>query len=443
MGGSGVGQQDLGSDEAGGGSGDGTAVLARVSQVLAGSLNVDHLTRRLLDLLVPDLIAFAQLTLADRPGSHRVAYTSVATEKLARDSAVAWTTWHLPTGHARSVDAVMTSGRRAVHHSVSADLLHLLISPPGRKHVQSLVPGPALVLPLAAGGAVIGTLTLLPGDERATTEAQIGRWERVADRAALALHSALMYQDRRHALDVLQADLHPPALPSIAGLDVAAFYRAADASGGLGGDFYDVHGGEGDWTVVLGDVSGKGVEAAVLAGHARQSVRTAALVDRRPGAMLDLLNRVMVSSADADGEQFLTVACARFRHRRGGWAVDLASAGHPTPLLLRSDGRMEPVAVSGALVGLLPGVTFDEARINLADGDTLLLFTDGVTESRDAAGEQFGPERVARLLGDMAGAEAEAVVAHLSRSALEWRASAVQDDIALLALRAAAGGVRP
>ena len=401
--------------------------------MLAGSLNVDHLVDRLLGFLVPELAAYAQVTLVDRTDSHSAAYRCVDDDVPV--GGPVRTRWRLRSRGPRSVYSVVVTGRRAYDPALAAEEIDAVVAPEGREQARTLLPCPAVVLPLAAGGSVFGTLTMLAPTGRPFDGGQVAFWEELAERAALALHSARLYEDRRHALTVLQRDLHPPTLPKIDGLEIGAFFRPADAVGGLGGDFYDVVGEPGDWTVLLGDVSGKGVEAAVLAGRVRQIVRTAAFVDRSPGAVLGLLNKVLLSSAGDYDERFVTIVSARLRPAEGGWTADVASAGHPLPIVLRMDGHVEPVASAGALVGQLPDVTYAEERVTLAPGEVLLMFTDGVTESRDVTGELFGPERVAALMSEATDAEPQAVVAHVARTAMEWRGTSRQDDIALLAMR--------
>lgn len=118
------------------------------------------------------------------------------------------------------------------------------------------------------------------------------------------------------------------------------------------GDFYDVHGAAGDWLFALGDVCGKGVEAAALTGRTRQSIRTAAHFDRRPEVVLEALNSVL---HEAESGQFVTVVCARVRPQPDGHAdVDLAVAGHPAPIVLRADGRVEQLEVFGTAAGCAP-----------------------------------------------------------------------------------------
>lgn len=403
-------------------------LLADAGRLLAGSLHPDVLVARLLELLVPDAVALAQVSIVETDRVHHATYRSSASSQPVSVS------WQPPRGDRHGVAGVVASARRAVRSLHDRGDVEGVVAPSARPQVITALPCEAVVLPLSARGTVFGALTLVDDADRQPRVAdRLPLWEELAGRAALAIDTARMFQDRHHALAVLQRDLHPPILPAMDGLDVAAFYRPA--SGPLGGDFYDVHGDDEGWTFVLGDVAGKGVEAAVFAGRARQTVRTAAMVDRAPAAVMDLLNRVLVADADPSQERFLSAVCLRLVRGPAGWAVEAASAGHPSPLVLRADGEVVALSARGLLAGIADVASYETAAVDLADGDVLVLFTDGITESRNAEGEQFGVARVREELASLTGVAAEVVAGHLARTALEWQATAGQDDIALLAIR--------
>jgi hypothetical protein len=196
----------------------------------------------------------------------------------------------------------------------------------------------ASVVPLSARGSTFGALVVIDsagGDEgdgdEGDAEADRALLDELAQRAALAIDAARLYGERSHVARVLQASLRPPELPVVPGALLAARYRAAMDEAEIGGDFYDVHGGGNDWSIVVGDVCGKGVEAAVLTGQARQSVRTAALVDRDPAAVLALLNEALLQR-DTGAGAFVTVVCGRLRPR----ARSFVSTSRTPDILSRS-----------------------------------------------------------------------------------------------------------
>ena len=219
-----------------------------------------------------------------------------------------------------------------------------------------------LGLGLTARGSTLGALVIVRGHGRSFDDDEIAFAERVASRAAMALASARMYEERSLIASELQHRLRPATLPDIDGVRLAARYRPAAEHLDIGGDFYDVHGSGDDWLVSLGDVCGKGVEAAVLTDRTRQSIRTAAYFDRRPTTVLAALNTVLY---EAGFDRFVTVVCARIRTVPGGShaEIELAVAGHPAPIVLRANGRVEQVDVSGMAVGLRP-----ESALSGSDG---------------------------------------------------------------------------
>ena len=258
----------------------------------------------------------------------------------------------------------------------------------------------------------------------------------------------------------LQQSLRPASLPQLPGLQLAA-RSVPSGGGGVGGDFYDVHpAGDGRWAFVLGDVSGNGVHAAVVTSMARYTVRTLSAQGWSPGEVLEQLNRALQTPDDL--ERFCTVLYGHVVGPAGspppahhdpeggassGVRLVLTLGGHPPPLLLRRrDRSVQAVGVPGTVLGLLPEVEVHEVTLDLATGDVLLAYTDGVTEARDGD-EQFGEERLARVLagvqpefspGEPAPAAdpvpqlAEKVADAVLRAVREF--SSERDDVALLVL---------
>jgi phosphoserine phosphatase RsbU/P len=397
------------------------ALLARASGVLAGSLNLERTIERFLDLFVPDVARWAQIGLVNGD-DHALTRMAKGAEGLERRR------WAAPSGTLASLGGIVATGRRLELPAAAAPDLRQLVPAEWLDEASGLAEEPALALALRARGTVFGSLVLTGLAPRMPT----AHVEEVAARAARAVDVARLYRDRSRIARVLQDGLRPAGLPSVPGLRMALFQRPADQTAGLGGDFIDVHGGDGDWTITIGDVAGHGVEAAVLMGKARQSIRTAALVDRSPSAILELLNEVLVRD---EPHRFVTVVCGRLRPTGGGWRLDASAAGHPPPLLLRADGRVATLGVRGTVVGAVPDRRYEEETVMMGPGDTCLLYTDGLTEARDADGELFGEDRVASLLGEMVDAQPRAVVDHLAHGALEHSGGRAQDDLALLAIR--------
>ena len=231
----------------------------------------------------------------------------------------------------------------------------------------------------------------------------------------------------------LQQTLIPPTAPVVPGLEVAAAYRPAGGGLEAGGDFYDVFQvGPGDWVVAIGDVCGKGVEAAVVTALVRYTLRAAAVQRPEPSWALTVLNDVLLRH---ETDRFCTVALVRLRQDSagGGWVATVACGGHPLPLLRRADGSVTEAGARGTLIGVLPTSSSVDVEVRLGAGDALLLVTDGVTEARQAS-EFFGDDRVAGVL-QAADGSADAVVDDLLAQVLDYQAGSPRDDIAIVTVR--------
>ncbi|WP_157162839.1 PP2C family protein-serine/threonine phosphatase [Actinoalloteichus spitiensis] len=291
-----------------------------------------------------------------------------------------------------------------------------------------------MLLPLTAGTDVHGVLAL-------TASPGMSRHDRIllrdyAQRVSTALEAARVHAERSRIAESLRSALLPPALPEPPGLSLGSAYRASAEATRIGGDFLDVHeepeGGR--WTFSLGDVCGKGVDAAVLTGQVRQSLRTASLVSAGPAARLELLNRVMLQAGDG---RFATVVTGAVTTIEGGGArIRLANGGHPRPLVLRQNGDVESLETAGMLVGALAEASFLETETHLAPGESLLLYTDGVTEARDESGEMFEEERLQEELARCGGLPARAVADRVQQRVFEFLHGNDHDDIAILVIQA-------
>jgi len=250
-----------------------------------------------------------------------------------------------------------------------------------------------------------------------------------------ARDAALAAESRAEALTrTLQGSFIPPLPPVVPGLDVATAYRPAGDGTQVGGDFFDVFpSGPRDWAIALGDVSGKGVEAAVVNSVARTTVRALTVLGHDLPEVLQGLNEVMRQN---ESDKFCTLVLASLRREGDVWRTTLGVAGHPPPLLLRAGH--EPVFVDdgGPLLGLLPEVDFVEKQLRLTPDDTLLLYTDGVTEARGENG-YFGEQRFLDWARQLDSSEPSALVESLLSEVLGWQGDRARDDIAILAIRPA------
>jgi sigma-B regulation protein RsbU (phosphoserine phosphatase) len=234
----------------------------------------------------------------------------------------------------------------------------------------------------------------------------------------------------RELARTLQQTLIPPSPPTIPMLDVAAAYRPAGEGVEVGGDFYDVFSvGRDDWIVVIGDVCGKGVDAAVVTALVRHTVRALAVAHEQPRRMLADLNEVLLQH---ETDRFCTVALMRLRRDADGWYAVLSVGGHPSPLLLRGAARPQPCGGTGPLIGVIDDAEFVESTQRLLAGDVLVLYTDGVPDGR-RDGEIYGE---ARMLASLAAHRADAATAveGLVADAVDFQHGVPRDDIAVLAV---------
>jgi serine phosphatase RsbU (regulator of sigma subunit) len=286
---------------------------------------------------------------------------------------------------------------------------------------------------LRARGRTFGTLTLAGAQAgRRFAEDDVRLAEELARRAGIAIDNARLYTERTHIAHTLQVNLLPARLPDVAGARLAARYRAAGELNEVGGDFYDVFAGAPDrWVMVVGDVVGKGAEAAAVTALARYTLRAGAADDDRPAKALRRLNAAML--ADDAPARYATAVLAHVAVAGGQVAVRLALAGHPPALVVRRGGAVDSLGAFGLILGAGADPRFEETELVLDRGDVLLLYTDGVTEAGPRS-DQFGEDGLMELLARLAGRTPQAVVDAVEQAALDAQDGQPRDDIALLAI---------
>ena len=239
-------------------------------------------------------------------------------------------------------------------------------------------------------------------------------------------------RERQHVASVLQASLLPPELPEIPGLDVKAAYRSGIED--VGGDFYDLFPlGDDRWGFMIGDVCGRGPEAARFTALARHTLRTALLLGRTPAKSLLALDRA-IHGADTE-DRFCTAVCGVVRTgNSGAVSVRLGVAGHPSPLLRRVGGSVDQIDATGPLLGVVPDARFGDQTIELMHGDVLVLYTDGVVEARGEGG-LFGHDRLVRWLRDSTAGSATSITDELVDAVSSFDEMQIRDDLAILTIR--------
>ncbi len=313
-------------------------------------------------------------------------------------------------------------------------------APPGFGPVGSLV-----VTPLPGHGVPAGALVLSRRSAEAAFRDDEELFARLfAARAGIAMSAAHVYAEQSAITELLMRDLLPPNPREVAGIEFAGRYRAAFDTERVGGDFYDVHPPDeerAETLAVLGDVCGKGLEAAVLTGKIRTTLRALLPMADDHQRLLRLLNNALLT---ADSTRFATLVLASAVRAGADVRLRLTAAGHLPPLVVRVDGTVEEVGTRGTLVGVLPSMRSTTAQVTLSAGDTCLLYTDGITEARGGplGGDMFGEQRLRTALAECGGLPAEAVVERVQMLATQWagaRSHGTVDDIALLAISAPRG----
>jgi PAS domain S-box-containing protein len=387
--------------------------LASATKLLASSLNVEATIEKVAWALVPDFADWCAVHVPDDRGRLRrmaVADLDVAEperfEALAADLLA-----RTPLGESGLDDVTLDE------------------SSPDSVASVAVVP---LVFP---GDEARGAITLVSaGRGRRLSLADLALMEEIGRRAGVAIANARVHEARSYIATTLQRSLLPPRLPDMPGLTIAARFRAAGVSAEVGGDFYDLFPAVNGWMVAIGDVTGKGPVAAAITSLARYTLRTAALYERRPERVLERLNDVLLS--DPEHRQLCTAICAHLARVEDGVHVRLVCAGHPSPYLLRAGEGAAAAGRPGTLLGAFEEVAWEAAELDLEPGDTLVLYTDGVTDTTRAAGERFGQERLAALLNSCTGLPPEEVARRIDAALHAFEEGPQRDDLAVLVLRA-------
>lgn len=406
--------------------------LAEAGDALASSLDYEETLQRVARLVVPDLADWCGVDVVDaagRPQSVAVAHVDPAQVAFAREYRERFP----PDPSSQTgLYAVLRSGRPELYAEIPDALLEQSISDPAQLEVlRKIGMRSVMIVPMAVAGRTIGTITFVSAESgRSFDEDDLAFAGELARRAAVAAENARLYTERTQAAHTLQQSLLPERLPSVPGWELASSYAAGDTTAEVGGDFYDVIALGTGLLAIVGDVTGKGVQAAALTSLARYTLATAARFDASPPAVVGLLNEVLVARTDLS---LVTVACAHLVPTPTGAIMRLTSAGHPCPVLVRPGREAVAVGAPGLLLGMLGDAQWDEVVVELTPGDAVLFYTDGVTDTPSAR-DRFGEER---LLTAVSGETVDpaGVIQRVQRALRAFQVGDVVDDRAMLALQ--------
>ncbi|MGZ4279856.1 MAG: SpoIIE family protein phosphatase, partial [Solirubrobacteraceae bacterium] len=409
--------------------------LARAGAILDASLDYEETLRSVAQIAIPEIADWCAVSVLDDDGLLQevaAAHVDDAQREIGRELSRRYPP---DPATARGTYGVARSGETAYVREVTDDMLVTGIpDPEHRELVRRLGLRSVIIAALKARGRTFGTLSIASAESGRLFEgADVQLAEELAARAGMAIDNARLYTERSRIAHTLQVKLLPERLPDIPRTLMAARYRAAGELNEVGGDFYDVfQRSPNEWVLVVGDVSGKGAEAAAVTALARYTLRAAALEAGPPSGTLRRLNTAMLYD---DTSQFATVVVAYLSPGATGQAMNarLSLAGHPAPALLRRDGSVEMVGRFGTVVGLRTDIAVHDVDVRLEAGELMLLYTDGVTEAGPRSAP-FGEHGLVAVLQGLAGQMPQAVVDAVERAVVAAQPGNPRDDIALLAL---------
>jgi serine phosphatase RsbU (regulator of sigma subunit)/ketosteroid isomerase-like protein len=417
-------------------------ILGEVARATEAAGSLEETLEAICDILVPEIADFCAIDVIEGDRPRRVAVrvapgadAEVERRLLEREPSLPERMINGAGGDSldpRFIERMSDAHLRSLAHDEGPDL----------EFLRGLGVRSAITLALQARGQVTGALTLgvaWSGRRYRRSEAHFA-WI-LSGRVALALDNGGLFADleraereRAEIAETLQHGLLPPPLPHLPGWSLAAMYRPAGAENEVGGDFYDAFRVPGGWMLVIGDVTGRGAEAASITALARYTLRTAAVLTNDPQVALATLNRALL----ARGGTALCSVAALALSEDPAQPVRLAVAGHPPPLLVDGEAVTE-IAGSDPVLGAFADVEWEIAQTSFEPGQQIVLVTDGIIEAAGDRG-RFGEER---LRAELAGANNPALAVQRLEGALNaFTAGALDDDVAILALTRS-GGARP
>jgi serine phosphatase RsbU (regulator of sigma subunit)/PAS domain-containing protein len=330
-------------------------------------------------------------------------------------------------------DQVFDSGQSLILSHIDDEMA--LGTPADGPPLLALLGGASvLAVPITDGVRQLGALTLVrrpPDGQFKIADAAIA--EQIGVLLGLAIAARRTLRQRTEAADALRASLLPSVLKPVPGVEIASAHLAPTRGREVGGDFYDVYPTPGGWGVAIGDVCGKGEDAAAATAAARHAIRVLAHSTAGPADVLRGANEIML--AEEFGGRFVTASVAHLSWRDTTLRVVLATAGHPGPVIIRPDGRTERVPGGGVPLGIFPDPEPATVELELAERDVLFCYTDGLTDARSPQATYL-EDSLSDCLAQLAGRQAADIVADMRRAVLDFSDGVLHDDLTMLALRA-------
>jgi PAS domain S-box-containing protein len=411
--------------------------MAKVSSVLASSMDYEETLQRVARLAVPQLADWCAVDLLDERGEIRhVAVHHADPTQLALAEQLHGA-YGLRLDEPGGVAEVIRTGQARIFTEIQAEDLAAYAHDARHLELLSAIrPRAALIVPMAGALKTIGAITLVSAESlRRLSHGDLALAVRLGSQAGTAVENARLYTERTQIAQILQEALLPESLPEIPGVQAKALYSAAGELNEVGGDFYDVFAyGPDRWMLVIGDVCGKGPRAAGVTALTRHTLRAAAMSGNSPAQMLEMLHQAL--RRQPAGADLCTVCLVAMTQAPAGMHLNVALAGHHPPLRINRDGEVTPLGTHGTLLGVIDPIEITETEAKLGPQETLLLFTDGVPEAGRAAG-QLGESGLRELCAHAPHLTLEQLLERIKAAALEHAAGRPRDDIALLAVRLA------
>jgi PAS domain S-box-containing protein len=403
--------------------------LARTSQVLASSLDYQDTLRTVAGLAVPQIADWCAVDLFDDDGAREpvaVAHTDPAKLEMA-ERLRAFEPHELDPE--QGLGRVRGTGESLLYTEIPDELLvEAAVDAEHLRLLRAVGMRAVLIVPMTARSRTIGALTMVSAESgRTFDQGDLEFAGQIAERAALAVENARLYTERSDVARTLQRSLLPEALPQIPGWEIAALYRPAGHGNEVGGDFYDFWEVGEDWLMMIGDVTGKGVPAAAVTSLVRHTAWAASDFDPRPGG---ILARVDAGLKRGPSLSVCTALCMRISREQGM----LAAGGHPLPLRVSEQG-IDQIGRHGTLLGAFSRLEWPETPFVMRPGETLVVITDGVTDTVGEGGERFGTRRLREILADVPGEEPMEIRQRLVAALEDFQVGSQTDDTALVVMR--------
>lgn len=406
-------------------------LLARAGAALSSSLHYESTLQEVADLAVPTLADWCGVSMPDRHGAiKQVAVAHSDPEKVAFARSYS-ERYPQRTSDEGGAAQVLRDGSSQLIADIPDELLDLAVEDPEQRELlrgvgmRSVITAPIT----AASGSPIGVISFVNAESgRVFTETDLELCEELGRRAGIAVENARLYTERSLIAHTLQRALLPPALPEIPGFSLSALYRPAGEENWVGGDFYDAFAVRDGWVAVVGDVAGRGAQAAALTAFARHVFRTAAQLHDDPLDAIGYLNQQLY---DRPGSALCTVCAVHLRARGVNAEATISCAGHPLPYAVRQAGAAEPVGRWGQMLGAWTPGEWSRTTTTLAPGDVLVLYTDGVVDATGAE-DRFGDDRLRAVLARSS--DAEDALRRMADGLADFETGEQADDTAALAI---------